>query len=120
MNMVPLRLGPGDDLRLALEGWLSERDGQAAWVINDIGSLTVARIRLAGQDGITSFCGDLELLHLAGSLCLDGADLHRAVADNKGVVTGGHLCAGTLVRTTAEVLLGALPQGQFPSGAGSS
>jgi predicted DNA-binding protein with PD1-like motif len=38
-----------------------------------------------------------------------GAHLHLAVADSKGVVSGGHLCAGSLVRTTAEVPLAELP-----------
>ena len=33
MTVVPLRLGPGDDLRLALEAWLGQRNGQAGWVI---------------------------------------------------------------------------------------
>ncbi len=113
MNLVPLRLGPGDDLRLALETWMGLREEPAGWVISAIGSLSVARIRLAGQDGIASIKGDLELLHLAGSLCLDGAHLHLAIADRTGVVMGGHLCPGSLVRTTAEVLLGVLPDWQF-------
>ena len=113
MTVVPLRLGPGDDLRLALEAWLGQRNGQAGWVISGIGSLSVAQIRLAGQARITSFSGDLELLQLAGSLCRDGAHLHLAIADHQGVVTGGHLCAGSLVRTTAEVLLTEVPHWQL-------
>jgi predicted DNA-binding protein with PD1-like motif len=113
MKVVPLRLGPGKDLRLALEAWIGERQEPGGWVISAIGSLAVARIRLAGQAGITSFSGDLELLHLAGSLCPDGAHLHVAIADGQGVVTGGHLCAGSLVRTTAELLLAVLPDWQL-------
>ena len=113
MKVVPLRLGPGKDLRLALEAWIGERQEPGGWVISAIGSLAVARIRLAGQAGITSFSGDLELLHLAGSLCPDGAHLHVVIADGQGVVTGGHLCAGSLVRTTAELLLAVLPDWQF-------
>ena len=86
MTLVPLRLGPGADLRLALEAWMDQRQGRAGWVISGIGSLAVARIRLAGQDGITTFDGDLELLSLAGSLGPDGAHLHLAIADDQDVV----------------------------------
>ena len=113
MTVVPLRLGPGDDLRLALEAWIGQRQERAGWVISAIGSLSVTRIRLAGQDRITRLDGDLELLSMAGSLCLDGAHLHLTIADSKGLVTGGHLATGSLVRTTAEVLLGVLPEWAF-------
>ncbi len=94
MNLVPLRLGSGDDLRLALEAWMDQRQQRAGWVISGIGSLVVARIRLAGEDRITTFDGNLELLSLAGSLGPDGAHLHLAIADHQGVVTGGHLLPG--------------------------
>ncbi len=36
-----------------------------------------------------------------------------AVADSKGAVIGGHLCAGSLVRTTAELVIGLLPEWRF-------
>ena len=113
MTLVPLRLGPGADLRLALEAWMVQRQGRAGWVISGIGSLAVARIRLAGQDWITTLDGNLELLSLAGSLGPDGAHLHLSIADHQGVVTGGHLAAGSLVRTTAELLLAVLPDWHF-------
>jgi hypothetical protein len=50
---------------------------------------------------------------LAGTLSPDGAHLHIAVADSRGAVIGGHLCAGSLVRTTAELVVGLLPEWQF-------
>lgn len=38
-----------------------------------------------------------------GSLSV--AHLHITVADSSGRVLGGHLCAGSLVRTTAELVI---------------
>jgi predicted DNA-binding protein with PD1-like motif len=35
------------------------------------------------------------------------------VADSTGSVIGGHLCAGSLVRTTAELVVGLLPEWRF-------
>lgn len=113
MRVVPLRLTPGDDLRLALEAWMGLQNEQAGWLISGIGSLSVARLRLAGCQHSTSLDGDLEIISLAGTLSADGAHLHMAVADKTGAVIGGHLAPGSLVRTTAELLVGLLPQWQF-------
>jgi predicted DNA-binding protein with PD1-like motif len=48
MKVVPLRLQPGDDLRLALEAWMGAQQEQAGCVISAVGSLSVAQLRLAG------------------------------------------------------------------------
>jgi predicted DNA-binding protein with PD1-like motif len=113
MRVLPIRLSPGQDLRQALEGALAPEHAQAGWVLSGIGSLSVARLRLAGHTEITTLQGDLEILSLAGSLSLDGAHLHISVARASGQVIGGHLATGSLVRTTAEVLLGHLMDWRF-------
>ena len=113
MKVVPLRLQPGDDLRQALETWMGEQQEQAGCVISAIGSLSVAELRFAGAAAATTIRGDLEILSLSGTLSADGAHLHIAVADSKGAVIGGHLCPGSLVRTTAELVIGLLPEWQF-------
>ena len=113
MKVVPLRLQPGDDLRQALETWMGEQEEQAGCVISAIGSLSVAELRFAGAAAATTIRGDLEILSLSGTLSADGAHLHIAVANSKGAVVGGHLCPGSLVRTTAELVIGLLPEWQF-------
>jgi uncharacterized protein len=113
MKVVPLRLQPGDDLRRALEAWMGEQHEQAGCVISAIGSLSVAQLRLAGAAEATAIQGELEILSLSGTLSPDGVHLHIAVADSSGAVIGGHLCAGSLVRTTAELLIGLLPEWRF-------
>ena len=47
MKVVPLRLKPGDDLRLALEAWMGAQQEQAGCVISAVGSLSLAQLRLA-------------------------------------------------------------------------
>ena len=113
MELLPVRLPPGADLRLALEHLLHQHQSCAAFVLQGIGSLSVAQLRLAGRPGPTELRGDLEILTLAGSLSPDGAHLHMSVADADGRVTGGHACAGSTVRTTAELLIALLPQHRF-------
>ena len=113
MKVVPLRLKPGDDLRRELEAWMAEQQEQAGCVISAVGSLSLAQLRFAGAAEATAIRGDLEILSLSGTLSPDGAHLHIAVADSSGTVIGGHLCAGSLVRTTAELVIGLLPEWQF-------
>ena len=113
MKVIPLRLPPGADLRRALEAWMGEREEQAGCVISAVGSLSVAQLRFAGATEEMAIHGDLEILSLSGTLSPDGVHLHIAIADSRGTVLGGHLCAGSLVRTTAELVIGLLPEWRF-------
>ena len=110
MKVVPLRLKPGADLHGALDAWMGEQEAQAGCLISAVGSLSVAKLRLAGASEATLIRGDLEILSLSGTLSRDGAHLHIAVANGTGSVIGGHLCPGSLVRTTAELVIGLLPE----------
>ena len=113
MKVVPLRLQPGDDLRQALEAWMGEQEVQAGCLISGVGSLSLAQLRLAVATEATAVHGELEILSLSGTLSPYGAHLHIALADSRGAVIGGHLCAGSLVRTTAELVVGLLPEWRF-------
>lgn len=114
--MLPLRLVPGDDLRRSLEEAVRDVALAGAFVVSGIGSLRVAVLRYAGSQQTTRIEADLELLSLAGSVCGDGTHLHAVVADAHGrVLGGGHLCPGSLVRTTAEILLMVMPAEQHLS-----
>ena len=113
MKVVPLRLKPGDDLRRTLEAWLGEQQEQAGCVISAVGSLSLAQLRLAGASQATAIHGELEIVSLSGTLSPDGIHLHIAISGSSGTVIGGHLCAGSLVRTTAELVIGLLPEWRF-------
>ena len=113
MKVVPLRLTPGADLRRVLEAWMGEQQEQAGCMLSAAGSLSVAQLRFAGAAEATTIHGELEILSLSGTLSPDGAHLHLAIADSSGAVIGGHLCAGSLVRTTAELVIGLLPEWRF-------
>lgn len=120
MQALPLRLTPGADLRCAIEAALGSHT--AAFVLQGIGSLSVAQLRYAGIDHPTALHGDLEILTLAGSIAAEGAHLHMSVSDAEGHAFGGHVAYGCIVRTTAELLLAVLPDHAFsrePDTAGS-
>ncbi|WBS05835.1 DNA-binding protein [Pseudoduganella sp. SL102] len=111
MHAQPLRLGPGDDVRGAIEALL--RPHGAAFVLQGIGSLSVARLRFAGRPQADELVGDIEILTLAGSVSPDGAHLHMTIADADGQVLGGHVAPGCTVRTTVELLAAVLPAHVF-------
>jgi predicted DNA-binding protein with PD1-like motif len=113
IRALPLRFAPGADLRAALAAVLADHGAEAGFVLQGIGSLSAAHIRLAGKDSFLQLHGDLEILTLSGSLSVDGVHLHIAVADSDGHVTGGHMGPGCIVRTTAEVLAGLPPGYRF-------
>jgi predicted DNA-binding protein with PD1-like motif len=113
MQTLPLRLLPGQDLREAVEAVLGEQAAGAAFGLQGIGSLSVAQLRLAGGQHATELTGDQEILTLAGSVAPDGAHLHMSISDAQGRVVGGHVAAGCIVRTTAEIVLALLPDHEF-------
>jgi predicted DNA-binding protein with PD1-like motif len=110
LRTVPLRLEPGSDLRGELERAASALPESAAFVLCGIGSLGEASLRFAGAEVATLVAGPLELLSLSGTVTPEGAHLHASVSNASGQVLGGHVLTGCRVRTTAEILLGRLPE----------
>jgi predicted DNA-binding protein with PD1-like motif len=59
MKVVPLRLQPGDDLRLALEAWMAKQQEQAGCLNSAVSRLSVAQLRLAGATQAMAIHGEL-------------------------------------------------------------
>lgn len=114
MQGIPVRLLPGDDLKQRIDRLAWERGWRAACVVTCAGSLSNAIIRFADDEDVTRIPGPLEIISLSGTIAsFGGSHLHIAVADNKGRVFGGHLKEGSIVRTTAELIVGVLDGYQF-------
>lgn len=109
MQLRPIRLEPGADLRAALERLSRDLPNHSGFVVSGIGSLVHAKLRLADQSEGRLMPGPLEIVLLSGSLSPDGVHLHMAVADATGRCVGGHVCGGCTIRTTAELLVAELP-----------
>ncbi|UYZ62950.1 PPC domain-containing DNA-binding protein [Hymenobacter weizhouensis] len=113
LRTYALRLRPGQDLRRELLAFTERQHLRAAAVLTCVGSLTVATLRLANQEGPTVYRGHFEIVSLVGTLSVNGSHLHLSVADSTGRTIGGHLLDGSLVYTTAELVLGELPELDF-------
>lgn len=100
-----IRLVPGEGVRESLETWCAANTIEAACIVSAVGSLTQAHLRFGGKDDGTMVHGDLEVCALSGTLSRHGVHLHLAVSDGEGRMTGGHLLAKSLVRTTLELVV---------------
>lgn len=113
LNAFALRLHPHQDLRKELEAFAHSRGLHAAFVLTCVGSLRHAALRLANKDETTHYDDKFEILSLVGTLSPDGPHLHIALADGTGRTIGGHLMEGNLIYTTAEIVVGELPDVRF-------
>ena len=113
MQVYAMRLGPGEDLRAALQKFTAEKKLDAACIVTCVGSLQKTVLRLANQDHHTTFEGKREIVSLVGTLAVTGSHLHLSVSDSTGVTLGGHLVEGCQVYTTAEIVIGILPAYRF-------
>ena len=113
LKTYALRLHPGDDLRQQLIAFVQAHHIAAGAMLTCVGSLTMATLRLANQEGPTVYRGHFEIVSLVGTLSTNGSHLHLAISDSTGRTIGGHLLDGCRVYTTAEIVLGELPQLDF-------
>jgi predicted DNA-binding protein with PD1-like motif/glutaredoxin len=115
MRTLPLKLGPGSDLRRSLEQ-LAIEQGAAGFVLGVVGNLSRAAFQCAGRSGPTILEGDLEIITLQGTVAPDGVHLHLSLSDSDCQVWGGHLEPGTLVLKGADLLVGFLQDSQAAHG----
>jgi len=109
MKLFALRLKPDQDLRQSLKEFAIQENLQAGFVLSAIGSLRQAAIRFANQETSGILTDKFEIIALNGTLSIHGLHLHIAIANQQGKVIGGHLNQGCLIYTTAEIVLGEVP-----------
>ncbi len=63
---------------------------------------------MAGATVTKTFEGEFEIVSLVGTLEENDGHLHISISDKEGNVFGGHLKAGAIIRTTAEVVIAEL------------
>ena len=113
MDVIAIRFDPGDDLKQSLWQYCIDQNIDAAYMLSGIGSLRRTAIRFANKPEATVFEHALEILSLQGTLSQHGVHLHIAVSDSAGQLIGGHLMDGSIIYTTAEIVLGIVPNAIF-------
>jgi predicted DNA-binding protein with PD1-like motif len=108
-----IRLHPGDDLKIKLSEFVKEKKIKAGYIITCVGSLSRATLRLANRNETETWKESFEIISLAGTLSPDGNHLHISIANKEGVTIGGHLMDGSIISTTAELVIGEAPDLSF-------
>lgn len=109
MNTYSVRLTPGQDLKKELDVLVQQQRIEAGAVLTCVGSLTDVTLRLANQEEASKWQGHFEIVSLVGTLSTNGSHLHLSVSDSTGRTLGGHLAEGCKIYTTAELLIGIMP-----------
>ena len=113
MQTYSVRLKPGQDLKEELDAIVQQERIGAGAILTCVGSLTDVTLRLANQEGPTVWKGHYEIVSLVGTLSTTGSHIHLSVSDSTGRTIGGHLLPGCKIYTTAELIIGVMPELTF-------
>jgi predicted DNA-binding protein with PD1-like motif len=110
MNLYATRVTEGEDLKEAIVKLARDKQLSSAVVVSAVGSLSVAKLRMAGaqpeKQDVREYTGSFEIVSLTGTIAsIGGVHLHISVSDQEGNVVGGHLKEGCVVHTTVELVL---------------
>ncbi len=99
------RLRKGDDLLESIRRYAAMHGIRAAAVVSGVGCVTQAVIRDASGVTTHTLTGRREIVSLTGTVSAARCHLHISLAGEDMQVLGGHLCSGTIINTTCEVVL---------------
>ena len=109
-----LRLKPGEDLFKSIKDFVKNRKIKAGFIMTCVGSLQEINIRLANADKFLVKKENFEIVSLVGCVsCNERYHLHISISDKDGHTFGGHLKENNIIYTTAEIVIGELPQLSF-------
>lgn len=100
-----MKLMPGEDILVALDKYCKKYEIEAAIVGTMVGSLQKVAFRKGYDQTHVTMEGPFEIVSCVGTLSKNGMHIHASVSDRDFKVVGGHLVAGSLVQSTAEIVL---------------
>ncbi len=108
IEATAVRLKPGCDLKTELAQFATDNQLPAAAIISAVGSLSTVSLRFANCPEVTTIDGKHEITSLSGTLSINKVHLHMSVANSKGQMLGGHVTEGSIIYTTAEIVIAKL------------
>ncbi|GAL35902.1 predicted DNA-binding protein [Vibrio maritimus] len=113
ISLIATRLTRGQDLKLAIAELILQHKLTAGAIASCVGCLSKVHLRLAGAERTLLLEEPLEIVSIMGTLTLDHQHIHISVANQHGEVLGGHLLEGSIIDTTAELLIHHYPVRHF-------
>ena len=108
-----IKLMPGEDILESLAIYCNKHQIEAAYVATCVGSLSSVSFRKGLSRAQVSFTGPFEIVSLVGTLSKRGMHIHGSVSDESFNVRGGHLVLGSIVQSTAEIVIVELQEHQL-------
>lgn len=100
-----MRLMPGEDLILSIHRYCKTHSIKAGFIGTCVGSFQRVVFRKGYDKTLFTMDGPFEIVSMEGTVSNQGMHIHTAVSDKSFKVYGGHLVSGSLVDTTAEIVI---------------
>jgi predicted DNA-binding protein with PD1-like motif len=110
---IAVRLTRGQDLKQAIQSLIKQHQISAGSIASCVGCVSSIHLRLANADHTLEIEAPFEIVSVMGTLTPDHQHIHISLADETGKVIGGHLLEGTIIATTAELILHTYPDLTF-------
>ena len=104
-----IRLKQGEDLMESIKALCADKKIKAGIVLSGVGCISLGRVRDASGVNIREITEHCEIVSLNGTVSAARCHLHIALSKEDLSTIGGHLCAGCIVNTTCELVIGELP-----------
>ena len=105
MRTHVFRLTKGADLKKSIADYCKAHAIEAGYIVCCVGCVYEVQVRTAGGKSYFHDVQPYEIVSLVGTLSKDGVHLHIALSAKDAHTIGGHLMEGTLIDTTAEIVL---------------
>ncbi|MBE8577542.1 PPC domain-containing DNA-binding protein [Vibrio sp. OPT18] len=102
---IATRLTRGQDLKLEIQRLVTTHNIFAGSIASCVGCVSQLNIRLANANNTKLVQAPFEIVSLMATLTPNHQHVHISVADENGNVIGGHLLEGTIIATTAELIV---------------
>lgn len=104
-----IRLKRGEDLMESIKALCADKKIKAGIVLSGVGCISRGRARDASGVNIREITEHCEIVSLNGTVSAARCHIHIALSKEDLSTIGGHLCAGCIVNTTCELVIGELP-----------
>lgn len=105
MTKHVIRLIPGEDILKAIEVYCNKHEIEAGYIGTCVGSLSQVTFRKGYTRSKLILKGPFEIVSMEGTVSKGGNHIHASVSDDDFNVRGGHLVYGSVVQSTAEIVI---------------
>lgn len=100
-------------MKQEIENIVEQKNIKAGVIASVVGSLTKAVLRIADGMNTKQWNKPFEIVSGTGTVFVNGCHIHISIADQEGIVLGGHLKQGCIIKTTAEIVILVFTNSEF-------